>query len=78
MRRKEVSGHVFDRKEFDIELVRNDINMTDLALAINIHPSTMYRKVADNGDFTREEIEKITERLNLDSPMKIFFAQKLT
>lgn len=69
---------MFDRKEFDIELVRNDINMTDLALAINIHPSTMYRKVADNGDFTREEIEKITERLNLDSPMKIFFAQKLT
>lgn len=69
---------MFDRKEFDIELVRNDINMTDLALAINIHPSTMYRKVADNGDFTREEIEKITERLNLDSPMKIFFAKKLT
>jgi uncharacterized protein YdbL (DUF1318 family) len=69
---------VFDRKEFDIELVRNDINMSDLAADIGIHPSTMYRKVADGGDFTREEIEKITERLHLDSPMKIFFARKLT
>ena len=54
------------------------MNMSDLAIAIDIHPSTMYRKVADNGDFTREEIEKITERLHLDSPMKIFFAKKLT
>ena len=69
---------MFDRKEFDIELVRNEMNMSDLAIAIDIHPSTMYRKVADNGDFTREEIEKITERLHLDSPMKIFFAKKLT
>jgi hypothetical protein len=69
---------VFDKKEFDIELVRNEMNMSDLAIAIDIHPSTMYRKVADNGDFTREEIEKITERLHLDSPMKIFFAKKLT
>ena len=69
---------MFDRKEFDIELVRNEMNMSDLAIAIDIHPSTMYRKVADNGDFTREEIEKITKRLNLDSPMKIFFAPELT
>lgn len=69
---------MFDKKEFDIELVRNEMNMSDLAIAIDIHPSTMYRKVADNGDFTREEIEKITERLHLDSPMKIFFAKKLT
>lgn len=69
---------MFDKKEFDIELVRNEMNMSDLAIAIDIHPSTMYRKVADNGDFTREEIEKITERLHLDSPMKIFFARKLT
>lgn len=69
---------MFDRKEFDIELVRNDINMSDLATDIGIHPSTMYRKVADGGDFTREEIEKITERLHLDSPMRVFFAPKLT
>ena len=69
---------MFDKKEFDIELVRNEMNMSDLAIAIDIHPSTMYRKVEDNGDFTREEIEKITERLHLDSPMKIFFAKKLT
>ena len=69
---------MFDKKECDIELVRNEMNMSDLAIAIDIHPSTMYRKVADNGDFTREEIEKITERLHLDSPMKIFFAKKLT
>ena len=69
---------MFDKKEFDIELVRNEMNMSDLEIAIDIHPSTMYRKVEDNGDFTREEIEKITERLHLDSPMKIFFAKKLT
>ena len=69
---------MFDRKEFDIELVRNDINMSDLAVDIGIHPSTMYRKVADGGDFTREEIEKITVWLHLDSPMRVFFAPKLT
>ena len=68
---------MFDRTEFDIALLRKRMNMSDLAHAIGIHPSTMYRKVEASGAFTREEIGKIVACLDIEDPTKIFFAEKL-
>ena len=68
----------FNRKEFNAQLARKGINVQKLAEDINMPVSTMYRKLANNGDFDREEIAKIVERLEIEDPGIIFFAQELT
>lgn len=68
----------FNRKEFNAQLARKGISTQKLAEDINMPVSTMYRKLANNGDFDREEIAKIVERLEIEDPSIIFFAQELT
>ena len=69
---------MFDRKEFKAQLARREMSMSDLAIKIGIHPATMFRKVERDGDFTREEIAKIADCLDIEDPSEIFFAEELT
>lgn len=68
----------FNRREFNAQLARKGLSVQKLAEDIGMPVSTMYRKLNNNGDFDREEIAKMVERLELDDPGMIFFAPKLT
>lgn len=54
--------------------------MRETAAILGITEATMYRKLADNGSFTRKEIMKYKEafRLNPEEVDAIFFKEKLT
>ena len=67
----------FDKVEFEVALVRAGVSRKQLAEYLGIDVSTLYRKIENDGAFTREEIVKIVELLKIDNPMKIFFAPKL-
>lgn len=58
------------------KIVENGLNMSTLAIKLEIDRSTLYRKINSEGDkLTIKEANKIVEILNLDSEeaMAIFF-----
>lgn len=68
---------MFDERKFKAQLVLKGMSMKQLAKALNINESTLYRKIQQNGAFTREEINRIIDLLGIEHPEEIFFAQKL-
>ena len=65
---------MFDERKFRAQLVLKGISMKELASLLNLNESTVYRKINDNGSFTRDEINKMIEFLEIENPMEIFFA----
>ncbi len=66
----------------DTNLLRGKIaerskSQTDVAKAIGITPKTFYEKM-NKGVFGSDEIEIMIEFLNIQDPVKIFFAKKVT
>lgn len=49
-------------------------SISDMCSVLKISRSAFYRKCNGTSEFTLSEIQKITEFLNLDSPVEIFFA----
>lgn len=45
---------------------------------LSMSRSAFYRKTRGISEFTQREIEKICNILNLDSPMEVFFNQKVS
>lgn len=68
---------MFDERRFNAQLVLKGITKLEVANALGIKESTLYRKIKRNGDFTRAEIEKLIELLDFENPMKVFFATEL-
>lgn len=68
---------MFDRKKLQAQMVLKGINGSDLAKKIGISESTLYRKMGNNGDFSRKEIAKIISILEIENPEDIFFADEL-
>ena len=55
------------------------MTVASLAAAIGLNPATLHRKINGETEFTRAEIQTITEVLNLtvEEVQEIFFARKL-
>ena len=68
---------MFDKKKFKAQIILAGTTAKELAKNLGIDESTLYRKINADGNFTREEISKITEILNIDNPQDIFFADEL-
>jgi predicted transcriptional regulator len=68
---------MFNKYEFNAALARKGMKKVELARLLDIEYSTLYRKIEENGKFTREEMAKIIKELDIDDPMKIFFAEEL-
>lgn len=68
---------MFNKYEFNAALARKGMKKVELAKHLGIEYSTLYRKIEENGKFTREEMAKIIDILGIDDPMKIFFAEEL-
>lgn len=69
---------MFNKKAFHIAVIAADMTYEDVAKAIGINASTLYRKACGQSEFTRSEIQKICEVLRIESPMEIFFGEELT
>lgn len=70
---------MFDKRRFKAAMALAGVTGMELAEAIGINASTLYRKINADGDFTREEITKIISFLGIDVPQvqAIFFAKEL-
>ena len=68
---------MFDERRFRAQLALVGISMKALADILGINESTLYRKVKDDGAFTREEINKMIDALKIEDPKAIFFANEL-
>ncbi len=67
---------MFQRNEFEAEVKRNGLTLKAVAQSIGIDTATLYRKMKGDGDFYRNEIEKLIHLLNLsgEAVVRIFFA----
>ena len=68
---------MFNKNRFKAQLALAGMTMRELAEKLDIDESTLYRKVNSEGSFTREEINKMIEILEIKEPMTIFFASEL-
>ncbi len=68
---------MFDRKKLRAQMVLKGISAKDLSKALNINESTFYRKLNDDGRFTREEMNIMIQVLEIEDPADIFFSQQL-
>ena len=74
---KEVIKTVFDKRKFLAQMTLRDVSKKKLAEELGINEATLYRKINNDGYFTRSEINKLIEVLRIDNPAEIFFAEKL-
>lgn len=68
---------MFNKNRFKACIVEAGKSIAEVAECLDISESTMYRKIERNGDFKREEIDKLIIILNIKNPMDIFFESKL-
>lgn len=55
-----------------------DVSIEELCAFLGISKTAFYRKINGKSEFTRREIEQICQRLNLSSPVDIFFPKKVS
>lgn len=68
---------MFNERKFKAQLVLNGVSMKELAQKMGINESTLYRKIKQDGSFTRDEINQMISILNIDDPKEIFFTEEL-
>lgn len=67
-----------DRARLEYELKKRNISVDDLCKCIGISKSAYYRKLKGTSEFTHSEIQRIIDCIGLESPMGIFFADKVS
>ena len=63
----------FDEKRLQAQMVLCGVSVEKLSELLGINKSTFYRKIKNNGDFSRVEILKMIDILKIDDPISIFF-----
>lgn len=76
-KRKKGGMDMFDRNRFKAQCVLKNMTLRDVAKELGINESTLYRKIQRDGDFTRDEINKLIMILDISNPEVIFFTDKL-
>lgn len=67
---------MFNQNLLKAKIVEKGVSIIDLCGELGICEATFYRKLARNGDFSRFEIKKMVEKLDLTAEDRntIFFA----
>lgn len=65
---------MFNRRKLQAQMVLKGYTIGEVAEKIGVNSATMYRKLNNNGDFSREEINKLIDLLEIDDIEGIFFA----
>jgi transcriptional regulator with XRE-family HTH domain len=64
--------------KLEYEMKTRNITRADLCEKLGISRTALYRKCKGESEFTLSEIQKIVDYLNLESPMGIFFDDKVS
>lgn len=67
-----------DKHKLEYEMSIRNVSKAELCKELHISRSAFYRKCNGISEFTREEIQKIVDFLGLESPMGIFFVDKVS
>lgn len=67
-----------DGVRLEYEIKRRGVTVEGLCKAIGMSKSAYYRKRNGKTEFTQSEIQKIVDFLRLDTPMGIFFTEKVS
>lgn len=67
-----------DKYKLEYEIKSKGVTIEKLCKDLNISRSAFYRKCNGTSEFTQSEIQKIINYLHIDSPMGIFFADKVS
>lgn len=67
-----------DKKRLMDEMDRQGISIQNMCDRLSMSRSAFYRKCNGISEFTQGEIQKIVDYLGLDSPVGIFFPQKVS
>ena len=67
-----------DKLKLEYEMKTRGVSVDELCHAVGISRSAYYRKVSGKSEFTQGEIQKIVDYLGLNSPMGIFFTEKVS
>ena len=64
---------MFDKNKFKASIVAQGKSVAEVAAELGINESTLYRKITNDGNFTRQEIQRLICILNIEKPFDIFF-----
>ncbi len=67
-----------DKNKLEYEIKKNGMNIAEFCDKIGISRSAFYRKCIGETEFTLSEINTIIDVLGLDSPVGIFFADRVS
>lgn len=67
-----------NKYELEKAMREKGITIVKICRDLNISRSAFYRKCNGKSEFTQNEIQKIVDYLDLESPMGIFFNQKVS
>lgn len=67
-----------DKYKLEYEMKSKGITIEKLCSDLHISRSAFYRKCNGISQFTQSEIQKIVDYVELDSPMGIFFKEKVS
>lgn len=67
-----------DKFRLEYERKKKGVSIADFCSEIGISESSYHRKCDGKTQFTLEEINRIVDYLELESPMDIFFANRVS
>jgi len=67
-----------DRDKLMAEMGKSNISIQTMCAQLGMSRSAFYRKCNGISEFTQSEIQKIVDILDLESPVGIFFAAKVS
>lgn len=73
-KRKKGDVTMFDKNKYKACVVAAGKTSMEVAQFLGINETTYYRKLSNNGSFTRMEIQGLIQYLNIQNPIEIFFA----
>ena len=67
-----------DRYKLEYDMKSKGVTVEELCKAIGMSKAAYYRKLKGRTEFTRGEIQKMIDFLNLEDPMDIFFTTNVS
>lgn len=67
-----------DKALLEYEMNKRHVSIAEMCDVLKISRSAFYRKCNGKSEFTQSEIQIIVDYLNLESPMGIFFKEKVS
>lgn len=66
---------MFNQRKLQAQMVLKGLTVEQVSKKMEINSATFYRKMKNDGDFSRKEIQQLIDILEISDPMDIFFAE---